>query len=77
MEQTCYRTEPTTDGRFAVVHGAGEKRVTLAVFHGEDAAITAAAALNGGPVRSVATGGRWDEKMRNAECGTGNEEQAA
>lgn len=60
MELTCYRTEQTGAGRFAVVQGAGAKRVTLAVFHGEDAAITAAAALNGGPVRSVATAVRWD-----------------
>lgn len=55
-----FRAVPTLDGRFAVVQGHGAEQLTVGIVHGEQAALTMAAALNGGPVRTVAAGGRWE-----------------
>lgn len=57
--QAEFRAVPTADGRFAVVQGQGAEQLTVGIVHGEQAALTMAAALNGGPVRTVAVAGRW------------------
>lgn len=59
LQTAEHRVEPTAAGRFAVVTPTGE---TLAVMFSEAAAITAAAALDSEPVRSVNAQGRWQEK---------------
>lgn len=70
MERQEYKVRQTADDRFAVVSGAGGQEVTVAEFHGEQPALTAAAALNSGPVRSIG-GGRWTERgSGSAERGT-------
>lgn len=68
MERTDYTVQLTPDNRFAVVTRDG---LTLAEFYGEQAALTAAAALNGGPVRSI-NPGRW-----NPTAAIRHEKQAA
>jgi hypothetical protein len=59
MPRPQYHVELTEDGRFAVVAVEAGARLTVAEFHGEQAALTAAAAINQEPVRAVAPRGRW------------------
>lgn len=56
MNTPEHTVEPTSDGRFALMRGAE----VIGMGHSEAALLTAAAALNSGPVRSVSAGGRWD-----------------
>jgi hypothetical protein len=58
MPPTDHRVELTRDNRFAVVAPDGQ---TLAEFHGEFAALTAAAALKLGPVRTMHPAGRFTD----------------
>lgn len=61
MKASSFIVRPMSTGRFAVVEVVDGRDVeTLAVLHSEDAALTAAAALNNGPVDSVAAAGRWE-----------------
>lgn len=55
----------TLDGMFAVV-GAGD---TVAEFHCEAAAVTAAAALNSGPAQMLTPAGRWTDLAPCRELG--------
>ena len=54
-----FYVEPTSSGRFAVIE-RGEELKTLGYFESESAALTIAAALNNGPVKSVTASGRWN-----------------
>lgn len=59
-----HRVERTPAGKFAVVKPEGE---VLHEFFDQAAALMAAAAADGEPVRSVSVMGRWDAQKETKE----------